>query len=265
MQILLTGDHGRDEFAGAAAEIKRAGSVIEIACLRSAAEWLTSGETPTDLTIVAQGRPGQFSPAAIEALRRPAPLTPIVALLGAWCEGEMRSGSPWPGVTRVYWHQWSAQFQHDLKKIAGGEMSAWSQPITATAEERLLRAAKPHHDGLRGVAAVVSDDCELADWLATVCGERGMSPIVLRRPPASPIGGVEVVLWDAGLATPEAVDALRKGKQCFPGAVVLVLADFPRTDDIERFLSAGTAAILSKPVAVGDLTWQIDRMISRRR
>ena len=53
------------------------------------------GSSP-DVIVVAQAFPGQFSHQAIDRLRRLAPLARMVGLMGSWCEGEMRTGSPWP-------------------------------------------------------------------------------------------------------------------------------------------------------------------------
>ena len=43
-------------------------------------------------------------------------------------------------------------------------------------------------------------------------------------------------------------------------APVLALLDFPRVSDREQALSLGAAAVVSKPVAVGDLLWELERM-----
>jgi hypothetical protein len=263
VRILLTGDLHRGEFRQAVAETKQSGEIFEIACLASAAEWLRDSLTPVDLTIVAQARPGQFSEAAIEALRRPAPLTPIVALLGTWCEGEMRSGSPWPGVSRVYWHQWPERFRQEITKLAAGEVNAWSQPITATAEERLLSSGKTGRPIFHGLAAVMSDNSEMSDWLAATCRHCGLTTIAMRSAPTGEIAGVDVVLWDAGLPSHASIDTLLRAMRCFPGARIIVLADFPRIDDVERFVQLGALAVVSKPAAMADLIWNLGQVWQR--
>src|SRR5262245_46214259 len=63
-------------------------------------------QSDPDLILLVASRPGRFSAAEVEALHRRAPLARLVALLGTWCEGEVRSGHPWPGVNRIYAHQW---------------------------------------------------------------------------------------------------------------------------------------------------------------
>lgn len=261
MRILLTGDFQRDEFREPVAETKRASEVVEIACLTSAAQWLRGNLTPVDLTIVAQARPGEFSQAAIDALRCQAPLTPIVALLGSWCEGEVRSGHPWPGVTRVYWHQWRDRFRLEIAKLARGEMSSWNQPVTATAEERLLSSGNKDRQVFRGLAAVMSEHSEMADWLAAVCRLCGLTVMVMRSPPTAEIAGVDVVLWDAGLPTQASVKALHHAARFVPGARIIVLADFPRVDDVERFWQLGVSSVASKPTTVDDLVRNIGQAL----
>lgn len=44
-------------------------------------------------------------------------------------------------------------------------------------------------------------------------------------------------------------------------ARVLALAGFPRAEDVARLTASGAAAVLSKPLAVADLAWQIERLV----
>jgi hypothetical protein len=90
---------------------------------RSVTEWLgrhvhlVTQETPTaafdafhtshasppfDLILLAQSRPGQFDSAEVESLYQRWPTAKMLGLFGTWCEGEGRTGRPWPGVWRVH-------------------------------------------------------------------------------------------------------------------------------------------------------------------
>jgi AmiR/NasT family two-component response regulator len=247
----LSGEYDRDEFARAIADMAATANVVQIGCLNAAAQNLARGE-PVDLIVVAQARPSQFPLAEIDALRQAAPLAPIVALLGSWCEGEMRSGSPWPGVVRVHWHQWREWFRQGLAKFSRGEQSAWSQPMTATAEERLL-SLKAVRTDTSAVVAVISEHLEMADWLAAACRNRGASVITLNHIPCSPIDGVAIVLWDVGLLSPLLVSQQQTVAAQFPRSRIIVLADFPRSEEVDRLIDAGAAAVLSKPLLVNDL------------
>ena len=260
MRILLTGDYDRDEFARAIAEMREAGDLTPIASLESAAEWLAANPS-VRLTVVAQARPGQFSAVAIERLRAAAPLTPIVALLGSWCEGEMRSGSPWPGVPRVYWHQWPARFSQEAPRLAHRNASSWTEPPTATPEERLLATARRRHGDLNGIAVVISPKCETGDWLRAACLQLGLSAISMRQPPAESTNGIDMVLCDVGLPWQESISEIGAASKSFPGAAILALADFPRSEDVCRLLDAGAAAVLSKPLDFADLRAAISRFL----
>ncbi|MGH7139649.1 MAG: hypothetical protein ACREHD_28245 [Pirellulales bacterium] len=265
MRILLTGDFQLDEFAGALAEMKRACEVVSQSSVTAAAEWLQAGEAPVDLIVVAQTRPGQVDAAAIESLRRAAPLAPIVGLLGSWCEGEMRSGFPWPGVPRVYWHQWPSRFSEERSCLAAGKPGTWTMPLTATPEERLLSSVRSPDGAIQGLAAVVSRYCEIAEWLAAACRQTGMSAIVLPDLPSTRIDGIDIVLWDAGLPTPRLIDDFGRLATCFAGTPVLVLLDFPRSDDVRQLSGAGAAAVLAKPLLVADLIGQIEPLLLSKK
>jgi DNA-binding NarL/FixJ family response regulator len=68
-----------------------------------------------------------------------------------------------------------------------------------------------------------------------------------------PATGVEIVLWDAGLASLTDFSELARLKSAYPGASIIALADFPRIEDQQRLLDAGVAAVLSKPVMLAEL------------
>ena len=107
---------------------------------------LTPSANDPDLILLVASRPGRFSAAEVESLHRRAPLARLIALLGSWCEGEVRSGHPWPGVTRIYAHQWQARLPRELE--------TW-QPRTATEIDRLMssRLATKAQRQLIGIAA----------------------------------------------------------------------------------------------------------------
>ncbi len=158
IQILVVGDIHRTEFRESAACLKRSG-VVEIAAdVETARAALAQGRTAPEVIVVAQSFPGQFSHEAIDRLRRAAPLARILGLMGSWCEGEMRSGRPWPATARLYWHQWPARCRRQFRCLAVGKRCSFALPATATEEERLLAdAVSPLHSGERqGVRAETS-------------------------------------------------------------------------------------------------------------
>ena len=118
LTVLLLGSTARREFREARALLESQGRVTVAGEAESAAGLLADGQLAPDLIVVAQAFPGQFSAEAVDRLRALAPLARVVGLMGSWCEGEMRTGKPWPAAIRVYWHQWPARCVQELKHLA---------------------------------------------------------------------------------------------------------------------------------------------------
>ena len=97
---LVLGDRTGASFARPATSC-RPGPRARAGDVEAAAAVLAEDDAAVDVIVVAQARPGEFSHAQIERLRQAAPLARIVGLLGSWCEGEMRSGRPWPAAVRT--------------------------------------------------------------------------------------------------------------------------------------------------------------------
>lgn len=277
--VLMLGDWQGAEFAPAAALTRSLCRVAELASPQDAARWLAGGGSPDlllpDLIAIALSYPGQFSAEDIDALRSHAPLTPLVAITGAWCDGELRSGTPWPGVVRVAWHQWAERFPLEAATLAAGRSSAWTLPSTATAEERLLFSdgaadVAGHSPHWTGLVAIVSDHRETADWLMGLCRARGWPAVCMpcwqaapnsvgaggqMITPALPIAleGVGLVVWDVGPVGSETLAVWECMAPLFQEAPVLALAGFPRPDDVRRLMAMGLAAVMSKPLSTREL------------
>ncbi|HEV7224037.1 MAG TPA: hypothetical protein VGN42_15110 [Pirellulales bacterium] len=249
----MLGNAAHPEFRDA---VRRLQGLSELTIARdvvAAAAELERADGPPDLLVVAQVRPGEVSEREINRLRRLVPLVPCVAMLGSLCEGETRSGSPWPGVVRVYWRQWPQRVGPELAALRAGRSSAWSLPATASDEERLLCSVSAPFAQCQGLAAIAARRFGLADWLASACRSQGLA--TLRTSPEAPVAatGVEMVFWDAGLASLTDFSAVGRLRAAYPGARVIALADFARIEDEERLLAAGVAAVLSKPVMLAEL------------
>jgi len=265
LQVLLIGDTMHGEFRSAIEATEQHGALAIVRDIASALDELESASTPYSIIIVAQARPGEYSDAEIDALRRAAPLAPIVALLGSLCEGEARSGKPWPGVIRVYWHQWRQRAGIELAALKAGHSLAWSLPATSSDEERLLVPAPRSFDRRQGLVIIAAKSFEVADWLADACRNRGWAAV--RTSAARPIeaDGVAAVLWDAELTDEANVSELAAIQASFPGAPIIALADFLRIEQYERLLALGVAAVLSKPVVLAELSWQLEEAVGAER
>lgn len=81
---------------------------------------------------------GEFSNAQVLALRQRFPLAPILAILGSWCEGEARNGSPLSGVHALSWFDFCAMSPLETFALENGWASVWSLPPEALPEQRGL-------------------------------------------------------------------------------------------------------------------------------
>ena len=223
--------------------------------------------------VVAQAFPGEFSNQAIDRLRRLAPLARVLGLMGSWCEGEMRSGSPWPATVRTYWHQWPARCNRQLRRLTMGESCSWALPATATEEERLLADASQHSGAdipvcpsesiggrqeclphrCQGLVAICSQSREMADWLSAACRSRGFVTLWQRDSAFARVEGATAGIFDAGDFSDDECESLQRFVSALRPAPVVALLSFPRIEDHRRALSAGASAVLSKPLMVEDL------------
>ena len=118
-----------------------------------------------DLIVLAASRRDQFSHEWVESIRSKASPTPLVALMGTWCEGEQRSGEPWPGVQRIYWHQWEGRFARFVEQLAADQVCDWQLPATANDADSVLNFDSTYHDSnlIVGVSAVSDIQYQMVD------------------------------------------------------------------------------------------------------
>lgn len=255
--VLFVGGCDHDEFRPALTTL---GSQCRLAMrvdVATALDWLRASEQSPALIVLAQARPGQIAAEDVDRLRAAAPLARFAALLGSWCEGETRTGKPWPGVVRVYWHQWT-RLAPEIAALQAGRASAWSLPATASDEERLLWSASQDDLKQQGLAAIVSDDFALAHCLIDACRLRGLAAVWFSRERLGALQGADYLLWDVA-SDGEATDELERAAAAFPQSRIFVLANFPRGEDQRRWQSAGAEAVLAKPLLLADLFARLEK------
>lgn len=232
--------------------------------LRAAAAWLAASETAPELIVITQTRPGEIPAAEIDLLRRLAPLTRLVGLLGTWCEGESRSGQPWPAVERVYWHQWPAWFTRELHGLRTGAATTWSLPLTTAPEERFLAASHmlPRRQfALGGKVLIVASDSNLQRLLLDAMTQVGCGAVTAR-PEHLPSAGVSLLLWESDELKEDEAEQLRTCAQNLAPAPAIALLGFPRLEAEQRALAAGARHVLSKPFFLSDVLAAIDREVN---
>ncbi len=262
LAILIVGDTGRAEFCEARRDLARWGAVTAAGSIAEAAVLLDDSLYSPAVIVIAQAYPGEFPAETVERLRRRAPLARLVALLGPWCEGETRSGRPWPGGIRVYWHQWPARAACELARIAGGLFSSWSLPATASEEERYLALSGKPNSIRDGLVAVISPHPAMQAWIAAACRRQGFATAEVRPQSETSVGALAAAIFDGSEARGVELAELRRWVAAVAPAPLIALLDFPRVEDRDRALEAGAAAVLSKPLVLEDLYWQIEHSLT---
>jgi hypothetical protein len=259
--VLLVGDGKHPEFAEAVDLLGRQTDLQVAPAVPSALAHIDAVASPPDLVVVAQSRAGQFSDGQISVLRRAVPLARIVALLGSWCEGEARTGRPWPGTTRLYWHQWVPWFARELQRLSDGKCPTWGLPVTATADEMInfsLDDTPPSSGGLIAIRA--RQGCSY-DALADACRSAGYATVWLRDDQHVQVQGPTAVIWDdthCGDAQAAGIAAVAAAVRPAP---VVAMFHFLRFADRKRALAAGATAALSKPILIDHLFWYLNRLV----
>jgi CheY-like chemotaxis protein len=260
LSILIVGETSRAEFREARRSLACQGRLMEAENLADAVTLLEKGTAIPDVVVIAQSYPGQFSLPAIDDLRRRVPLARMLALLGSWCEGETRTGRPWPAAIRLYWHQWQPHAEREFHRLGEGLGSSWSLPMTASEEEHFLALAEQPLERREGTVAIWSSSFEMQDWLSDACRRVGCQSVWFRGGEKSTPGEFHVAIFDAVDCSARTLSELRALANALRPTPVIALLDFPRVEDRDQALSAGASAILSKPVQLEDLFWQIDRL-----
>lgn len=238
--------------------------------LAPAVAWLKSharctlGDRPRqpdpDAIVFCVARPGQISRAVVDDFHRVHPLCRMLALLGPWCEGEVRSGKPWPGVTRIYWHQWQARLPEELARLA--DSVAPPVPRSATEVDALLGRPAPQRASRARLIGVASRRRTDFEAIALALSSEGHHPVWIAADDALPVLNLDALVVDAdqdlsaAVATWQAV-AARSGS-----LPAVLLAHFPRPEEMPAVSGGLGPMILAKPFLVADLLDRVHTLLS---
>jgi hypothetical protein len=243
-----------------------------VAMLRGTAKCETGGNAAPEVVVIIQERPGQVGQAEIESVQRQWPLAGIVAILGSWCEGETRTGKPWPGVKRFFWYEFPAWWRQQMALRSAGLCPDWARPtldVYRTPQIRnpkevypLRREIRNHRQGLIHLSTRNRDTAEV---LADVLNESGYSVVWNPLGPAKMVvRGVVAGVWEGvQLDERDMIDLAEFCRsQAHDAVPVVALLDFPRRDRCEIAQQLGVTAVLGKPWINADLVATIDGFAS---
>lgn len=230
----------------------------------NAAEKLVHTGVFPDLIVFFQDHVFQFSEHDWRSFLTRSPLTRAVLIFGDWCESEPRTGTPLPGVIRIHWLSWLNRGRELISELRHHRGTLWGLPPTASEEERLLaqmgkRVLEHKHPRFAHIAVVTPSResftwihqaalpfAQYISWIRETDDERlhhDSSPDLLI-----------IDTWTDLTAVQDTIDALRAGRcpNLSPFVPCVVLANFPRWQEVQYTLRRGNTKLLSKPFLLID-------------
>ena len=257
-KILFTGDFWHADFKTIISSIDVPITLVPIEKIDSVSD------QQFDLIVVAQSRRDQFSSIDVEKIQTIFANTPTVSLLGSWCEGESRSGTPYPGLIRVYWHQWEGRYQKFVDQLAQEELTEWHAPMTSSVADRIASSSVGPETSLVqcvGISAwsntqheMYADAVKCFGWKSRWV-ERGawggsraslLSAVV-----------IDADSWSGALSN--RVNWLRTE---FPRVPMVLTLNYPRENELDEISQSGISAVVSKPFELEDLRQAIQLAVS---
>jgi hypothetical protein len=187
-------------------------------------------------------------------------------VVGTWCEGELRTGRPWPGVKRLYWYEFPTWWRGQLALRAVGECPDWARPAELPFHVRHVHMHDERKIARRmsGVVVVRSSNPATLNLLSDVLDREGFASVHQRQGgrPAR-VHGAVAGIWDGGqFDDVEAADLSAFSQQYTTASVpVIALLDFPRRDRVELALQLGATAVFAKPWINADLIGTLQSML----
>lgn len=256
-KILLTGDYWHADFQDLIRDNQNATTLLPIENLLESA----NRDSDYSLIVIAQSRRNQFPNRLIEDLYLTRPQVPVVALSGSWCEGESRSGTPIPGLIRVYWHQWQGRLDSFCRQLASHQTATWQLPRTYSIADQILydrRLSGAQFEGelVIGISALTPNSHEM---LKDVCDSARLESVWVDALADDEELEVEpaVILADGNSMTNHLVERIRRIRTRFPAAATIVTLNFPRRYDFDVAQREGILRVVSKPFILSDLHSQI--------
>ncbi len=229
-----------------------------------------------DFIVLLSSFSGEFRDGDVQALRSFFPITPVLTILGNWCDGEARTGTPLVGTHSILWYDFVAKAPVEWTSFENNLPTIWSISALSLPEQRalfeqnreerfksLLYQNRNHRPAQNEVGFYI-DTCDSAQFsllrdiiqrdeifgnCAKIMG-RNNDPDPQN---AEADGSVKFLLFDF----PDLNDATRKHfyelANRFPKAVWIAFTESPHPDGWRFLRHCGVRAIFSKPFRIMDL------------
>ena len=272
-QVLAVGDWQGREFVAATSGLSVARDWSHASSINEACDLLRNCQQPPELIFLAQPLPGIYCQGDIDRLQQVVPLTRLVVVVGSWCEGELRTGSPPSGVIRLYWYEFSSWWQAAIRRRDADLCPPWSLPLDHVQAGRWspvndvapLKAPSKNTALLsvtidaadftvyETLSAALSNFGILSHWQGR---DENATPAASTAPATTPT--TTAGIWDGGQLGARELKHLTKFCRQTNGPVIALL-DFPRLEHFKQARAAGAAAVFAKPYIVKELVAALEQ------
>ena len=258
--IVVIGDVDRPEFADVLHSVRAYPDSRAFVDLSALEAWIqTASPLPViDVILIVQSYSGEHPASVLGRIRQSYPITPVVSVLGSWCEGELRTGWPLVGAHRIHWNDWGTQGENELFALANGKFSVFALPPTCREEEVLLEQAKRktgptlptgRQCWIFTCRSISRPDFEMCRMLQARMQSFGFSTSIVDwnghpawgKPP-------ELLLWNPGLidenSLTKIVSVLKGLREKLPRTTILLQTNSPRIDEIRTLGENGADQVL---------------------
>jgi hypothetical protein len=259
-RVLFVGDPSHHEFREPVAWLREYCDLKISPDIDAAVGRAMIASNPPDVIVVAAARPGIFSQHDVASLLRRAPLARFIGLMGGWCEGELRTGHPWRGVTRVYWHEFVSRMAEEL--TGTNSRGRLAMPRTFTESEFSGVTLPLPEIRPRGLVVIRATSLETYEAIADACLAIGHSTVWENPRQPAFVTGATAAIWDVAASIDfDRAKLDRFSKRMQPTPVVAMIG-FPRESDRQLALECGASSIVSKPYLRQELWTELARVTS---
>ncbi len=240
-KVLISGDLDSPELEGLAAWL------CEWPTIELHAEEATQWVDHFDLILLCAARPGRFSAADVDALRRRNPLAQVIQIFGPWCIGEARTGPVPDGLTRMAWYEWPYRLPEVIEH--GRPL-----PVTSSPQEQAIASlAEVTFDGPSVEVGILATTAADFDYLRSACVALGHTATWLSTETLAKTKHLDVLLGIVPGTDGAEFAELGRWFQAIPATTRLLCLAAPTWEDWQKAQSYGVTAILGQPFRLADL------------
>jgi len=271
-KILVTGDYWHSDFKNLIGGGPASTTLVTVdkflhlreSTATEAAALAIGGGGDYDLVVIAQSRQGRFDQSLIDAVKDFSGTTPVVMMLGSWCEGELRSDQPAEGVTRVFWHQWQGRFNTFMSHLANHGVTQWHGPATETEADRIatLQPLDSESTSENLTIGISAWTVEAYDTLSAAIQSFGWKTRWVEHANLPSLASaVNVVCIDANSLDENLERRINWLKEEVFDVPLVLLMNFPRSNEVAKLGNMGVTRVISKPFELSDLRDAIDQSV----